>query len=314
MPILVSGGAGFIGSHVCKSLLSAGETVICVDDLNDYYDPSIKRMRLRGLEDKNCTFYQIDIRDRAALESIFFKHKIDSVIHLAARAGVRESIKHPDLYSTTNITGTANLLSLSKGAENFVFGSSSSVYGNNSTPFHEEQDCNNTLSPYAATKRAGEIACKIHHELHGTPITCLRFFTVYGPMGRPDMAAWKFTEAVCNGKPITRYGNGNSARDYTYITDIIDGVLAALDKPMGFETINLGDSRPIKLNKFISIIEKTLGKKAIIKESQMQEGDAETTYADISKARKLLGFKPKIGIEEGMQRFAKWYKGYAKGL
>ncbi|MBC8500873.1 MAG: SDR family NAD(P)-dependent oxidoreductase [Nanoarchaeota archaeon] len=310
--ILVTGGAGFIGSHVCDKLLSEGERIICVDNLNAYYDPKFKRKNItHNLRNKSFKFYKVDITHYNELFKIFSKHKIDSVVHLAARAGVRPSIKNPHIYESVNIKGTLNLLDLSRHfkIKNFVFGSSSSVYGvNRKVPFSESDRVIKQVSPYAVTKRAGELFCNNYHYLYNLNTVALRFFTVYGPRGRPDMAPYKFTARIYHGLPIQMYGDGSSARDYTYVGDIVEGVLSALNKEFGFEIINLGDSKPVKLKRFIEVVEDAVGRKAIIEQKEMPQGDVPITYADISKAKRLLGYKPKIKIEEGIKMFVEWYK------
>src|SRR3989338_651358 len=257
MKVLVTGGAGFIGSHVCDGLLERGDEVICIDDFNDYYDPRIKEENIRSaLQNSKFKLYREDIRDYLLVKKIFAKEIPDKVVHLAARAGVRASIKNHLLYQEVNVKGTLNLLELAKEfrVKNFVFASSSSVYGvNKKMPFAENDQINNIVSPYAATKLEGEMACRNYHEMHGLNISCLRFFTVYGPRGRPDMAPYKFTKLVIEEKPIDLYGDGTSKRDYTYIKDIVEGILSALDKDFGFEIINLGDSNSIELRDFISL-------------------------------------------------------------
>lgn len=310
--ILVTGGAGFIGSHVCDKLLSEGKKVICVDSLNTYYNPEYKKQNIsHNQKNKDFKFYKVDIKHYNNLKKIFSKNKIEAVIHLAARAGVRPSIEDPHIYEAVNIKGTLNLLDLCREhkIKKFIFGSSSSVYGaNKKVPFSEEDRVDEQISPYAVTKRAGELFCNNYHKLYGLDIACLRFFTVYGPRGRPDMAAYKFTKRIWEGTPIEMYGDGTTARDYTYVGDIVQGVYAALKKIQGFEIINLGDSQPVKLKDFISIIERAIGKKAMIDQKPIPKGDVPITYADISKAEKLLNYKPKIKIEEGMEIFAEWYK------
>ena len=312
MKILVTGGAGFIASHVCDALLARGDEVICVENFNDYYNPKAKKSNIKGAsKNENFRLFRADILDIKKLRAIFRKTKPEKVIHLAARAGVRPSLEDPALYCDVNIKGTTNILEISKefGIKNIVFGSSSSVYGaNKKIPFSESDPVNNPVSPYAATKRAGELMCYAYHHLYGLNITCLRFFTVYGPRGRPDMAPYKFTKAIDEGKKITMYGDGTTKRDYTYVADIVAGIVSALDRNLSYEIINLGDSKTVSLSEFIAIIEKTLGKKALIKKMPMQPGDVEVTYADISKAKKLLGYKPKVSIEEGIRRFVKWYQ------
>lgn len=310
--VLVTGGAGFIGSHVCDRLLLEGQRVVCIDNLNDYYNPNIKKKNVKhNLRNKNFIFYKLDILNFKKLDKLFSKHKIDKVVHLAARAGVRASIDNPFIYEETNVRGTLNLLELARkyDVKNFVFGSSSSVYGaNKKTPFSESDEVNEQVSPYAVTKRAGELLCSNYHNLYNLNITCLRFFTVYGPRGRPDMAPLKFTHRIFNKLPIDMYGDGTSARDYTYISDIVDGIVFALNKNLSFEIINLGDSNPITLKDFISIIEKSVDRKAVIRKEPMPKGDVLITYADIRKAKRLLGYKPKIKISEGIRRLIEWYK------
>ncbi|MFH1770969.1 MAG: GDP-mannose 4,6-dehydratase [archaeon] len=308
---LVTGGAGFIGSHLCDTLLLKKHKVICVDNFNDYYNPKWKKENIKhNLKNKNFFLYKADTTDYKKLAKIFESHKIDKIVHLAASAGVRFSLKNPFVYVQTNIKGTLNLLELARifKIKNFVFGSSSSVYGaNKKIPFSESDQVENQYSPYASTKRMGEILCKTYHNIYGLNIICLRFFTVYGPRGRPDMAPYKFTSRVIRGNPIDMFGDGSSARDYTYVGDIVAGVISSANVD-GFEIVNLGDSRPIKLRDFISIIEAAVGKKAIINQKEMPPEDVPITYADISKAKKLLGYKPKIKIEEGILRFVEWYK------
>jgi len=309
MRILVTGGAGFIGSHLCERLLEGSNEVICVDDFNDFYNPKIKEKNISECK-KNFKLYKADIRNKKNLENIFKKEKIDIVVHLAARAGVRPSILYPQLYADVNILGTMNLLETARrnNVKKFVFGSSSSVYGlNKKVPFNEEDSLDSMISPYAITKYAGERLCYQYNKLYKIPIVCLRFFTVYGPRGRPDMAVYKFTKLINEKKKIEMYGDGTSKRDYTYVSDIVDGIMAAINKKLDFEIINLGDSNPIELKYLIKLIEKNLGKKALIKKADVQPGDVPVTYADIRKAKKLLGYQPKIKIEDGIKRFVKWY-------
>jgi UDP-glucuronate 4-epimerase len=314
--ILVTGGAGFIGSHVCDALLKAGKKVVCIDNFNDYYSPERKRKNIsQNAGNKMFSVEESDITEYNAMRSIFKKYKIDKIIHLAARAGVRPSLENPFIYEETNIRGTLNLLELSREfkLKNFVFGSSSSVYGLNAkVPFSEEDRTDNAISPYAATKKAGEVLCHTYSHLYGLNIICLRFFTVYGPRGRPDMAPYLFTEAIIKGKTITMYGDGTSKRDYTYVEDIVSGVISALEKKFRYEIFNLGESKTVELRKLISVIEKKTGKKAAIIKKQMPKGDVPITYADLSKSRKMLGYSPKTQIEEGMSSFIGWYMKEAK--
>lgn len=310
--ILVTGGAGFIGSHLCEQLLARDNRVVCVDNFDPYYPAQVKKNNIRNaLTNKSFKLAECDIRNRDGLEKIFHNHRIDSVIHLAARAGVRSSISDPLFYQDVNVRGTVNLLELSRewSIKNFVFGSSSSVYGvRNEIPFREDDSLAQPISPYAASKQAGELFCYTYHHLYPIPITCLRFFTVYGPRQRPDMAIHKFTRLIDQGEEIPLYGDDSSKRDYTYISDIIDGILSALERKFAFEIINLGDSKTIELKQLVSLIEKNLSKKAKVRELPVQAGDVPITCADISKARKLLNYNPKVRIEEGIKNFVQWYR------
>ncbi|MBI2472233.1 MAG: GDP-mannose 4,6-dehydratase [Planctomycetes bacterium] len=312
MAILVTGGAGFIGSHLVERLLSLGEKVVVIDNFNDFYLPAYKRENIsNAIQDSNLTLYEADICNTSTCHEIFEKHPIEKVIHLAAYAGVRPSIEQPLLYEEVNCKGTLNMLELSRiyKVKQFIFGSSSSVYGSNKkVPFSEDDPVNEPISPYAATKRAGELFCYNYHHLYGLPISCLRFFTVYGPRQRPDLAIRKFTELIDHNQPITMYGDGTTERDYTYFSDIIDGVIAVLDKQIGFEIINLGDSKPIQLTKLVSLIEQELGKKAQIKRLPEQPGDVHRTYADIRKAERFLHYQAKVPIEHGIRLFVAWHK------
>ena len=312
MSILVTGGAGFIGSHVCEALLNKGANVICIDDFNDYYNPEFKEYNIKFcLKNKNFRLYKTDITNIKKLKEIFQKNKIEKIVHLAARAGVRASINDPVLYEKANVLGTLNMLILAKESKvkNFIFGSSSSVYGNtNVVPFSEDANTDMPVSPYAATKKAAELLCYNYSTLYNVPVTCLRLFTVYGPRGRPDMAPYKFTELIHKGKEVPVFGDGTSKRDYTYIADIVNGILLALTKKFKFEIINLGNSSPVELNRFISLVEKNLGKRAKIKRLPVQPGEVYITCSGIGKAKKLLGWEPKVRIEEGMKKFAEWYK------
>jgi len=316
MATMVTGCSGFIGSHVVDRLLSKGENVAGIDNFDSFYDPSIKKKNIEhNLDNKNFTFYQEDIRDKAEMEKILKMNEIETIIHLAARAGVRPSIQDPLLYQDVNIRGTINLLEISKGQDlkNFVFGSSSSVYGiNEKIPFREDDPVDKAISPYAATKKACETFCYTYHHLYGIPITSLRFFTVYGPRQRPEMAIHKFTRSIEEGKVIEMYGDGKSRRDYTYISDIVNGIIAAADKKLGYEIINLGNSNVVELRYLIQLIEEKLGKSAIIRKMPDQPGDVPVTYADISKAQKLLNYEPEVCIEEGIEKFVHWYRNTAK--
>ena len=311
---LITGGAGFIGSHLVDRLLGTGvERITVIDDFNDFYDPSIKRDNIREhLKDPRYSLNEVDIRDRGALEQTFKANNFDCVVHLAARAGVRPSLSEPQLYTETNINGTLNLLELAhiSNVKQFVFGSSSSVYGINAkVPFSEDDPIRQPISPYAATKGAGELLCHTYSHLYGLRCVCLRFFTVYGPRQRPDLAIHKFAKLISQRKPIPVFGDGSTRRDYTYVDDIIDGVMAAIDYDRSnYEVINLGESRTVDLNELISLLEKELDTHAIIDRQPPQPGDVPQTYADISKARALLGYQPKTQIEEGLHRFIEWFR------
>ncbi|MFH1299276.1 MAG: SDR family NAD(P)-dependent oxidoreductase [Patescibacteria group bacterium] len=308
---LVTGAAGFIGSHTVRKLLAEGAEVIGIDNFNDYYDPKVKEKNVSEfLDNKNFTLERVDIRDQEKIPEIFKKYEPSHAVLLAARAGVRPSINAPELYNDVNINGTLNLLQSATqvNTENIVFASSSSVYGGSKEiPFTETQWPLQPISPYAATKLGGENLARYFHQQFNLNITCLRFFTVYGPSGRPDMAPYLFTDWINSGQPIKRFGDGTTKRDYTYVSDIVDGVVAALKKPLGYEIINLGNNQPVMLNDFISTIEKILGKKAEITQMPEQPGDVPMTYANIDKAKKLLDYNPKTTIEEGMKNFINWY-------
>ena len=312
--ILVTGGAGFIGSHLVDRLLSEGEwRVSVVDDLNDFYDPAIKRANASPHEkNSNYQLFKADIRDQATLRNIFAGNGFDCLVHLAARAGVRPSLDQPRLYAETNINGTLNLLDLARehGIKQFVFGSSSSVYGINAkVPFGEDDPVRQPISPYAATKAAGELLCHTYTHLYGMRCVCLRFFTVYGPRQRPDLAIHKFARLISEGKPIPVFGDGTTRRDYTFIEDIIAGVRAAIDySKTDYEVINLGESRTVELCELISLLEKELGKTAQIDRQPLQPGDVPQTFADIAKARRLLGYNPQTQIEEGIHTFVRWFQ------
>jgi UDP-glucuronate 4-epimerase len=286
--------------------------VVGIDNINDYYEIKWKQNNLDQLiKNKNFTFYKIDIINEDKLSELCQKFSPEIIIHLAARAGVRPSIIDPKLYELVNIRGTLNMLEIAKDykVNKFIFASSSSVYGNSSkTPFTETDRVDFPISPYASTKKAGEELCYTYSHLYNLSISCLRFFTVYGPKGRPDMAPYMFTEAIATGKPIKRFGNGTTGRDYTYIDDIVNGIIAAANYLEPFDIFNLGNSSPVLLNTFISTIEKIVGKYAIIEEFPMQQGDVDITYADINKAKELLGYSPETSLEEGMQIFYNWLK------
>jgi len=309
---MVTGGAGFIGSHFSERLAKEGHSVVCIDNFNDYYDPNAKRRNIALLlKSKNFSLYENDILEFEKLKKIFEKEKPEIIVHLAASVGVRNSITNPSMYADINVKGTINVLEASRlfGAKKLIFSSSSSVYGKNKKiPFSESDPVDNPASVYAVTKRTGELLCKAYHDLYGIDCMCLRFFSVYGPRGRPDMAPYKFTSLINQNKQIEMYGDGSSGRDYTYVGDIINGLMKAVEKNFSFDTVNLGNSGIVKLMELISLIESLLGKKAIIKNCPAKEEEAHTTYADISKAKKILSFNPKTGIREGMSDFVEWFK------
>lgn len=311
--ILVTGGAGFIGSHLVEALLREGREVVVLDNFDDFYLPEVKRRNLEPLKGRpGFSLVEGDIRDEALVEKVFASEPISVVVHLAARAGVRPSIQQPILYSDVNVTGTAVLLEACRkhGTAKFIFGSSSSVYGNNAKlPFSEKDDVDRPISPYASTKRAGELLCATYHELYRLNVFALRFFTVYGPRQRPEMAIHKFTRLIDRGLPVPRFGDGSTRRDYTYITDIINGVLRAIERVQGFEIINLGGSQTTRLDELIVHLEKNLNQKALIEEEPGQPGDVVATYADVDKARRLLGYEPGVPVEDGIHRFIEWYRG-----
>jgi len=312
--ILVTGGAGFIGSHLCERLLRDGIRVICLDNFDSFYDPNIKIKNAERMAKRFPDLFELvtgDIRNPEHLKRIFEKNKIDSVVHLAARAGVRPSIAEPLLYQDVNIRGTMVLLEACKenGVHNFIFASSSSVYGENQrVPFKEEDLDIQPISPYGVTKRAGELLCYSYHHLYGMNIACLRIFTAYGPRQRPEMAIHKFTRLIDQGEKIPIYGDGSSRRDYTYIDDLVDGILGVIRYHNGFEIYNLGESQTTSLKELIRLIEEAFGKKVNIEMLEPQPGDVSTTYADITKAKRMLKYQPNVKMEEGIKRFVEWYK------
>ena len=310
MRILVTGGAGFIGSHLVEKLLAANHDVVILDDFNDFYDPQIKQMNIAGFA-KDVTVCHVDLRENDSVRTVFGREKVDAVVHLAARAGVRPSIQFPRLYYDTNVLGTLHLLEAARvtGVQRFIFASSSSVYGASKTvPFSEDQHLTQTISPYGATKIGGEFLCSTYSHLYQMRVVALRYFTVYGPRQRPDLAIHQFTRRIYAGQPIDQFGDGSTRRDYTYINDIIQGTMAALDYdgPL-YDMFNLGESQTIQLKELISAIENVLGKRAKINELPEQPGDMPRTYADISKARKLLGYNPATKLSEGLPKFVEWY-------
>lgn len=309
--ILVTGGAGFIASHLCEALLAEGAEIVVIDDFNDFYDPAIKQANLAGFRHR-ISLVQGDIRDQVLVDTLFAGQRFDLVFHFAARAGVRPSIADPRLYVSTNIDGMLNLLEGCRktGVKHFIFASSSSVYGvNRKVPFAEHDLIQRTISPYAATKLAGEQLCSNYSHLYGIRCLCLRFFTVYGPRQRPDLAISKFTRMILADQPIEQYGDGSTARDYTYIADIIAGVLAAgRYTATDFEIINLGGSAANTLSQLIAGIEEILGKKATILYLPDQAGDVPLTFADVSKAHRLLGYTPGTPLRQGLERYVAWVK------
>jgi UDP-glucuronate 4-epimerase len=312
MVILVTGGAGFIGSHLCGRLLREGHRVVCLDNFDEFYDPEIKRRNVQeSMGDAQFKFIEGDIRDTQLIPRIFQGRTFDVVVHLAARAGVRPSIDFPKLYEEVNIQGTINLLDACRefGVKSYVFASSSSVYGGNrKVPFSEEDSVETPISPYGATKRAGELFCYTYHRLFGINIACLRYFTVYGPRQRPEMAIHKFTRLIEENERVPMYGDGQSMRDYTYVDDIIDGTMGAIYGNKGYEIYNLGESHTTSLSDLIQMLEEAFGKRAIIEKLPEQRGDMPITYANIEKARRKLGYSPRVSMEEGIARFVEWYR------
>ncbi len=313
MKILVTGGAGFIGSHLCEKLLEEGHNVVNIDNYNDYYDPEIKRKNVRNsLLNENYTFYEADIRDSLLMKEIFGHEKFDAVVHLAAMAGVRPSIENPLLYTEVNIVGTVNLLNeiVRNKIKNYIFASSSSVYGNNKkVPFSEDDNVDFPISPYAASKKSIELIAHTYHHLYNISTVGLRFFTVYGPRQRPDLAIHKFAKKIILGEKISLYGDGSTMRDYTYIDDIISGVVKAINyatENSCYEIFNLGESRTVSLLEMVDTLEKVIGKKAVREFLPMQPGDVDKTSADISKSKKLLGYNPQTDFEEGVSKFIDW--------
>lgn len=309
---LVTGGAGFIGSHLVDRLLKKEEKVIVLDNFNSFYPPSIKRKNIKAhLNNPHFTLIEADIRQRTALKDIFQSYRIDKVIHLAAQAGVRDSLINPFLYEDVNIRGTLNLLDVCKDypLKSFIFASSSSIYGKSENlPFSEDEILPRPISPYGATKLSGEIICRTYHELYNIPIVCIRIFTAYGPRQRPEMAIHKFTHLIEEGKEVPLFGNGSSKRDYTYISDLVEGIIGILERDFKFEIFNLGGSHPIELTKIVTLIERSLSRKAKVRYLPSQPGEPSLTFANISKATQILNYKPKVGIEEGIEKFVSWYR------
>ncbi|MSR63270.1 MAG: NAD-dependent epimerase/dehydratase family protein [Planctomycetes bacterium] len=317
MRVLVTGGAGFIGSHLAERLLARGDELTVLDNFNDFYDPAIKRANaalLTGARPCAARIVEGDIRDATLVARLFAEGRFEGVVHLAAMAGVRPSLLDPLLYTDVNIRGTQVLLrELERRPElRFVFASSSSVYGaNERVPFKEDDDIHQPISPYAATKRAGELLCYTHHHLYRTPISCLRFFTVYGPRQRPEMAIHSFVAKCLARQPIPFFGDGSTRRDYTYVDDIVDGVVRALDRARGYAIYNLGESRTISLAELVSAIGKVCGVEPILDRRALQPGDVLITYADVSKARAELGYEPRTELAEGLARFLEWVRARA---
>ena len=309
--IVVTGGAGFIGSHLCESLLRDGHDVTALDNFDDFYDPAIKRGNMAAAEENDrLALVEGDIRDPAVVDKVLGRGA-DAVVHLAARAGVRPSIEQPLLYQDVNVRGTLVLLEACRRLTGckFIFASSSSVYGNRTrVPFSEADRVDDPISPYAATKKAGELLCHTYHHLYGLPVTCLRLFTVYGPRQRPDLAIHKFTRLIESGKPVPVFGDGSMMRDFTYIDDIVDGVRRALGRCSGYAIYNLGESQPVSVRDLIAALEEALGKKAIVEHQPLQPGDVDRTFADVTLAQRELGYRPSTDLRTGLERFVEWFR------
>lgn len=316
MEILVTGGAGFIGSHLTERLLGRGDSVVIFDNFNDFYDPALKERNVASIQaaaqrpgSGKFSLVRGDLRERAALESCVRSRPFDAVVHLAAMAGVRPSVKDPILYDQVNCIGTLHLLEAMRARPQMklIFGSSSSVYGaNTKVPFAETDPLERMVSPYAVSKRSGELYAACFHQLYGIPITCLRFFTVYGPRQRPEMAIAKFAALIEQGKNLPIYGDGSTRRDYTYVDDILDGILRAIDRCAGFEIYNLGESATVELRRLVDVLAHAIGKPAHVKHLPPEPGDVPLTYADVSKARAELGYEPRTTIEDGVARYVEW--------
>jgi UDP-glucuronate 4-epimerase len=310
--ILITGGAGFIGSHLAERLVGEGRRVIVLDNFDTFYDPEIKRRNISSVTGNPAyRLVEGDIRDEEGVEELFASEPIRAVIHLAARAGVRPSIEQPALYTSVNLAGTTTLLEACRrhGAERFIFGSSSSVYGNNEKiPFSEDDPVDRPISPYGATKKAGEVLCHAHHHLTGMKVACLRFFTVFGPRQRPEMAIHKFARLLASGERVDQYGDGNSARDYTFVSDIVEGIVRSLDRCTGYHVWNLGGARTTKLGELVDKIARGLDVPARVRQLPAQAGDVERTWADVSRAETELGWSPKVPFDEGLALFLEWFK------
>jgi UDP-glucuronate 4-epimerase len=312
MKVLVTGAAGFIGSHLSRTLLQRGDTVVGVDNFNDYYDPARKHANVAPLiSSKRFTMVEADIRDRSRMLELYSQGQFDAIAHLAAMAGVRYAVERPELYADVNVNGTVNMLDGARltGVGNFVFASTSSAYGNTDRiPFVESDPSNHPLQPYAATKKAGELLGHSYHHLFGLNFTALRFFTVFGPNGRPDMMAYKVLDNIFTGREVPLYNEGRMWRDWTYVDDTISGVVAAIDRPLGYEIINLGRGETTLLADFIALLEKLTGRKARLVPAPMPPADVRSTRADINKAREMLDYKPGVTVLEGVSRFWDWYR------
>jgi UDP-glucuronate 4-epimerase len=312
MRYLVTGGAGFIGSHLCDALLARGDEVVCLDNFNDYYSPTRKRQNIAGaLKRPGFTLVEADFRDAAALEQVFATYSPSYVAHLGAMAGPRPSMERPALYEEVNVRGTLNVLTLAgrSGVRGLVLASTSSVYGLSPTPWTEESPTDRPLSYYAATKKAGEVLAYTAHNQYGTPTRVVRFFTVYGPRGRPDMTPALFVRSMLEEEPITLFEGGVGVyRDWTFVDDIVAGVMAALDADLPYEVFNLGNSSPVQLSDFMRSLERITGLRALIEARPLPAADPPVTYADVSKARRLLGFEPRTPVEQGLERFWEWYR------
>ena len=319
MNVLVTGGAGFIGSHLCQRLLDRGDSVVCADNFDPFYDPAFKRRTVDALaRSPRFRLVEADICDVDALAAAVGGERVDAIVHLAARAGVRPSIEDPVLYTRVNVEGTVAMLELARrlGVGAFVFGSSSSVYGNSApVPFREDDAVAFPISPYAATKRAGELLCHTYAHLHGLATVCLRFFTVYGPRQRPDLAIHKFARLMAAGEPIPYFGDGSTRRDYTYVDDIVQGIEGAMAHaaahPGCFEIFNLGESDTVPLARLVELLGAALGVEPVLRRLPAQPGDVEQTFADVSRARSVLGYAPGVRIEEGIPRFVEWFRAEA---
>jgi len=317
MRYLVTGGAGFVGSHLADALLARGDEVICVDNFNDYYSPARKRRNIEGaLAQPGYTLVEADLRDDAAIDAVFATHRPDKVAHLAAMGSISYSVRHPKLYEEVNIRGTLNVLDASRrhSARGVGLASTSSIYGRTEKiPFVETDSTDRPLAPYPASKKADEVIAAAYNTSYGLPCICVRFFNVYGPRGRPDMTPYMFTDAIANDRPITLYDQGRPRRDWTFVDDIIAGVAAALDADLSYEIFNLGRGQPVMMRDFVTIIEGLVGKMAQIVDAQLPANEAQVTYADVGKARELLGYNPQVSIEEGLSRFWAWYQAEVLG-